>query len=283
MKLVKVPCYNCDSREFKEYDSENGYNLVKCFSCGLLLVNPRPSEEDISQAKLTGVHEGESEIATTGRYARRRVKRYIGILNDMFPANELSKKESTWFDIGCGFGELMEALVSYSDSRIKVKGSELNEIKVAVAKKRKLDVDFYDLNEMDIKFDRISLLNVFSHLPDPVNFLERLKSLLKPGGELLLETGHTSHLDKKYQQKPYYLPDHLSFANQEILENILTNIGFNILDTKIYRSPLYPRVLNPIEVSIELLKIVLGKHGQIKHFFPKQPNRDMYIRCRLNS
>ena len=282
MRLIETPCYNCNSTEFSDYDTENGYKLVKCKSCGLLLVNPRPAEEDISKAKLTGVHEGEKTIATTGRYMYRKVSRYKKVLKDFFPNDELKKKKIEWFDIGCGYGELIQTLIKISGGNVKVKGSELNEIKVKGAQARKLDVDFYDIDNMGQQFDTVSLLNVWSHLPDPVKFLDNLKKLIKPGGELFLETGHTSHLIPEHQQYPYYLPDHLSFANQEIVENVLRKIGFEIVETRIYRSTIYPKWYNVREVVIEFAKIFLRKYGSIKNFFPKHPNRDMFVRARLN-
>ncbi len=281
MKLIEVPCYNCHSEKFSDYDSENGYKLVKCNSCGLLLVNPRPAEEDISKAKVRGVHEGKNTIETTGRYMIRKKKRFIKILKDFYPNQELQKKDSSWLDIGCGYGELIEALGHVSNNKVKSTGTELNEIKVASAKKRGLNVDLTDLNDIHEKFDSLSLFNVWSHLPDPVQFISGLKRFLKPGGEILIETGHTSHLEPKHQLVPYYLPDHLSFANKDIVENVLQNVGFEIVKTKIYRSTIYPRLYHPLEIGIEFAKIILRKYGSIKNFFPKHPNRDMFIRARL--
>jgi SAM-dependent methyltransferase len=279
MRLENTSCYNCGSAAYKHYDSENGFNLVKCSGCGLLYVTPRPSEEDISKAKLTGVHEGDKTITTTGRYARRRVGRYVNILKDLYPDNELKNVPLHWFDIGCGFGEFLEALARFSDNKIEARGAEQNEIKIRSAKKRNLDA--YDFDASDKVYDYVSLLNVYSHLPNPVKFIGNLKKIIKPGGELLIETGDTCQLDSKYHHKPYYLPDHLSFANREIVENILMKCGFEIIRTRLYRSPLFPRLYSVQEVAIEFLKIVLRKHGSFKHFFPKHPNRDMYIRCRL--
>lgn len=281
MRPIKVSCYNCNSDTYTDYDSENGFKLVKCDSCGLLYVNPRPADEDISKYKLNGVHEGEIEIATTGRYASRKVGRYLQILKDFFGDNDLNKKGIEWFDIGCGYGELIEALDKYTDGNIIVKGSELNEIKIKSAQNRGLDVDFYDIDEMNHRFDVVSLFNVWSHLPDPVSFIEGLKKLLKPGGELFLETGHTSHLEPKDQQIPYYLPDHLSFASQDIVENTLKKVGFEIIETNIYRSANFPKWYNFTEIAIEVVKIVLRKNGCIKNFYRKHPNRDMFVRARL--
>lgn len=279
MKLIEIICYNCGSNLSELYDEENGFSLVKCQKCGLLYVNPRPSDKDISESLLYGMHEGKKTISTTGRYSRLRTRRYNKILRDLYPDGRLKKKGASWLDIGCGFGEFMEALMQYSDKTLTIKGSEPNIYKINSAKKRHLDVDFLDLDKIEEKFDFVSLLNVYSHLPDPVMFLTKLSRLLKDDGELLIETGHSAHLPKPLHHKPYFLPDHLSFANKEIVENILIRSGFKIIKTRIYRHPQFPAYNDIPEVGKEILKIILNKNGKISNFFPKEPNRDMYIRC----
>lgn len=281
--LVRVSCYHCGSDRFEAFDRENGYELVKCEGCGLLLVNPRPAEESISRAKLTGVHEGERTVATTGRYARRRVRRYLAILDEFYPDGELARGSCAWLDVGCGFGELIEALARHSAGAVDALGTELNEFKVASARARGLNVGMHDLDELDRAFDTISLLNVWSHLPDPVRFIEGLKPSLGPGGELFLQTGDTCHLGPEDQHAPYYLPDHLSFANRDIVESVLDGIGFDTVHARVYRSPMYPRWTNLEETAIEFAKIALRRNGSLRNFFPRYPDKDLFIRARLRS
>lgn len=279
MELINVDCYNCGSTKSEFYDEENGFELVKCTSCGLLYIKSRPTEKAISEAALYGMHEGEKTLSTTGMYSFLRIRRYLRILKDLYPNNILKQKDATWFDIGCGFGEFLESLLKYSNNNLTVKGSEPNKYKVISAQKRNLDVSAIDLARVEEKFDYVSLLNVYSHLPDPIAFLSDLSHLLKDNGELLLETGHSCHLPAKLHHKPYFLPDHLSFANKEIIEGILKRAGFSIVETRIYRHPQFPRYTDFPEVAKEILKIILRKNGKISNFFPKQPDRDMYIRC----
>jgi SAM-dependent methyltransferase len=281
MKLIERSCYNCNSKESDYYDSENGFVLVKCKKCGLLYVNPRPKDEDISKAIILGVHKGEKEKSVTGRYSRSRINNYLKVLSDFFPKETLQKNGLKWLDVGCGFGEFIEALENYSNKNLSVRGTDPNENKILSARKRNLNVSSVDFDDHDIQYDYISLLNVYSHLPDPIEFLSNLKNKLKPKGELFLETGHSSHLPPKYHHKPYDLPDHLSFANREILVGILEKIGFEIIDVKIYRPSCFTKYYEMKSVAKLLAKIVLGKGGRISNLFPKYPNGDMYIRCKL--
>jgi len=283
MKPVEVACYNCNSKKYNYYDSENGFNLVKCDSCGLLFVNPRPSLEDISAALATGVHSGETIMDFTGIYEKPKIAKYLRILNDFYPKENCDLSVAKWLDIGCGYGELLEALKIYTSNKIKAKGSDPNEAKARFAKTQNLDVSFIDLETHTEKYDIISLLNVFSHIPDPVRFFANLKKNLKPHGEIFLQTGHTCHLPVKHHHKPYQMPDHLSFANREIIENIFRKLGFEIVNVKIYRNEFFPYTFNLKKFIKETAKFILRRRKSIWGIIPRYPYQDMFVRCRLIS
>ena len=99
----------------------------------------------------------------------------------------------------------------------------------SLLKKKGLDVSFIDIENHSKKYHAISLLNVFSHLPNPPEFLLKIRNLLYRDGELLLQTGDTSTLKSNEHPKPFYLPDHLSFASEKIVANLLKNTGFQII------------------------------------------------------
>ncbi|HTC00031.1 MAG TPA: class I SAM-dependent methyltransferase [Ferruginibacter sp.] len=279
MSLITINCYNCGSSEYSLYDIENGYKYVKCKNCNLIYLNPRPVNEDISASHKIGEHRGNKLINVTGKYKKQKITKYVNTLKDFYKKDELENKN--WLDIGCGFGEFMEALILYTNSEIKIKGSEPNKYKIQSCKSRELDVSFIDLDNWDEKYDFISLLNVYSHLPDPIEFLKKIKRFLNPNGELFIETGHSSHLPVKYHQKPYYAPDHLSFANKEIVENILQRLGFEIIKTEVYRVENFPRITDIKGNLKQLARIFLRRGGSWSNLLAKYPNRDMFIRARL--
>lgn len=276
--MLEVGCYNCDSRDYFFYDSENGYNYVKCNNCGLIYLNPRPDNNEITNANRNGVHKGENEIDITGDYNTEKNKNYRSIISDFYSIKELQLRNLKWLDIGCGFGEFIEVLNTYSNSRLDIIGLEPNLKKVMSCKQRNLNVDYFDIYNTDEKFDFISLLNVYSHLPNPVEYLTKVKDILTPHGELFLETGHSSHLPPKRHHKPYYAPDHLSFANKKIIENILERIGFRIIKTKIYR---HPQIVMKVSMKWFLILCfkLLTKKLSWRVLFP-HPHGDMYIRAK---
>lgn len=277
MNTKQVSCYNCHSDRSRLYDTENGFNLVKCLDCGLLYVNPRPLDREIDQASQTGEHRGDTLLDTTGSFSEPSVEKYLSVLRTFYPVPP-DKPGLSWLDIGAGHGEFLHAIQQFLGRGLSATGLEPNANKRASAARRGLEIDYFDLDEHERSYDFVSLLNVFSHLPDPVDALTRWKRLVKVGGELLLETGDSARLERHDHHRPYYLPDHLSFASEEIVVGILERVGFRVLDIRKYRSPAYP-VFTPLNLFRQLVKLVRPDRQASFRFFPKHTNTDMWIRA----
>jgi len=286
MITVQANCYNCPSTKYHPYDTENGFFLVKCDGCGLLYVTPRPSDEELARAHECGVHQGDSEFDITGTFSELIVQSYSRPLSDLY-GTELESEESSWLDIGCGHGEFLTALSRASNGNISGKGLEPNRHKQQSARDHGLDVEHFDIPDHQDSYDTISLLNVFSHLPDPPSFIDLCKKVLKPGGEILIQTGDTAELPASEHHRPYYLPDHLSFVSEKILVDILTRGGFQIVSIRKY--PAFPFSASVIQWIKEAAKLLIpGKDsrlgGMAKQFRKsKGYDRNMYIRAKLSS
>lgn len=278
--MTPVNCYSCSSDTPMFYAEENGFTLVKCRSCGLLYVSPRPEEKDILEAQKYGVHKGDYTIHTTGRLLRYRIPEYVKILRDLYGPH-WNLGSGTWLDVGCGNGEFMLALKEYTKEGIHVVGIEPNIKKQERAQSLGLKVSFFDLNLSEEQFDWISMLNVFSHLPNPPEFFLILRRHLRPGGELLIETGDAACFSPDQIFKPLNLPDHLSFASESILRNLLSNAGFRVLEVRKY--PAFPTNLRSI--IKDLAKILLWRTTTTavvrKYLMSKKIPTDMYIRAKM--
>lgn len=276
--MEDVLCYNCGSANTTKYAQENGFSLVKCVSCGLLYVNPRPDAGEIDQAHRLGQHRGAELIQTTGYYDFSKVSSYTKTLKEVFGDGSVLKGKK-WLDIGCGYGEFLEALNKFSSNGVMAKGVEPNVKKAAAARKKGLDVGYFELSEHQDKYDYISILNVYSHLPDPLRIIDGWKNMLLPGGQLILETGDTADLTSVEHPRPFYLPDHLSFASERIVTNVLDKSGFDVLG--VYK---YPEVREtPMAIFREALKALIpGKKSKLWRVIRGELKRmDMYVHAKL--
>ena len=276
--METVSCYNCGVSDTTDFATENGYDLRKCTQCGLLYVNPRPNEAEIEQAHRLGEHKGAKKLGTTGFYDFSKVSTYLRTLEDLF-GDGRALEGKRWLDIGCGYGEFMLALKKFSRNKLDVRGLEPNERKTAAARRQGLNVSFFDLDGHTETYDFISLLNVYSHLPNPPKAIAAWAHLLDAGGSLLLETGDTADMPSDSHPTPYYLPDHLSFASESIVRGVLEKAGFEIL--KVQK---YPEVREtPAALIRETLKLLVpGKHSRIMRVIKREMlHMDMYVLARL--
>lgn len=224
---VAVPCPLCNRREAWGWGSENGYSAVKCVGCGLVYVSPRPADENISEATRTGQHRHESgALSVVYAPSRRKLARYRTRMQRVL-AGELGQDPISWLDIGAGFGELIEALRDVLPAGSRIRGIEPMAAKAAHARARGLPVSSERLAQLADSFDFVSLINVFSHLPDPGAFLSDIRRLVRPGGTLVLMTGNGAELDSASSYPDRLdLPDHLVFAGRPQLDAFLQDAGF---------------------------------------------------------
>lgn len=93
-------------------------------------------------------------------------------------------------DIGCGEGELMCQLQS--------RGYKTTGIDLAEAAKPDIIGDFMEYDFGDVRYDLITVNLVLAFIQDKEKFVKKIKSLLKPGGRVIIIT---PVLYKKYLDK----------------------------------------------------------------------------------
>jgi 2-polyprenyl-3-methyl-5-hydroxy-6-metoxy-1,4-benzoquinol methylase len=226
-----IVCPLCGASETRLWGIENGWKAGKCCSCGLVYLNPRPSRSEISLANETGAHRTAAGVLDVV-HARdaRKVERYRRVLERLF-ADQLARQgQVRWLDVGAGFGEVVEAVQKRLPQGSVVEGIEPMRAKVAEARRRGLPITSRSLSDLPQRYHVISLINVFSHLPDPRGFLRDLHDHLLPGGDVLLETGNGGDLpNARSFPGPLCLPDHLQFAGEAHLEKFLSDSGFTVV------------------------------------------------------
>lgn len=276
-----VNCYHCGSGQSDFWAEENGFTMVRCRGCGLLYVNPMSDEQEISQAAQTGLHLGQEKLDVTGEYGgAAKVEKYARILREVYGDGFFRGKTFKWLDIGCGYGEFMEALLREGGSQCDVRGSEPSEAKSASARQRGLNVTFLDLEKVQERFDYVSLLNVYSHLPNPVEMLAGLKRLLNAGGELLIQTGDAANLKREDFADKLYLPDHLSFASEGIVRQVLRKAGFKVIAVARFHHLAFPKWTSFDPVIYWLQQRLGGSLGLRR--MRVYPYRDLWIRAAVD-
>jgi 2-polyprenyl-3-methyl-5-hydroxy-6-metoxy-1,4-benzoquinol methylase len=141
-----------------------------------------------------------------------------------------------WLDVGAGYGEMIEGAKQALPPQSTVFGIEPMEPKARDAQSRGLPIEAKLLSDVHEQYDVISLINVFSHIPDFRQFSAELSKRLVAGGVLFLETGNGGDLESREAYPGLlYLPDHLIFVGVNQMTSLLESIGFEIEDVRKYR------------------------------------------------
>lgn len=217
-------------------NKKNGFfRIVKCKSCGLVYVNPRPTQQELLQYY--------SEGYWAGTFSNTEIEKSIIWGVPWYKAMEIKaapilkyKKSGKILDVGCGDGSLLKFL---KDLGWQTYGVELNPQSTGFAKE-KLGLDIFcgDIEEADYPlefFDVVSFIHSLEHLRDPVATLNKIQLILKKDGILVIEVpnfGGFSSFVFRDKWVGINAPLHLYHFTKKVLEKILTICKFSPIEFK---------------------------------------------------
>jgi 2-polyprenyl-3-methyl-5-hydroxy-6-metoxy-1,4-benzoquinol methylase len=201
------------------------YHVVRCPSCSFLYRHP-----GIRPERLGELYEGHYDKFLTGRYGRKRQRRYRMVM-DAFGSLFADGTGRRLLDFGCGAGLFLELA---HERGFDGYGVDLSESSIESAGTRPGGQNAYfgapgDVPEIAAGgFDVITLWSVMAHLPRPIDDLKMLRGLLAPGGVLLILTVNANSLRLKAQGAEWngFTPNHLKFFSPKTLGLALEQAGF---------------------------------------------------------
>ncbi len=211
--------------------SSRDYHLRRCNDCGFAWV----SDPDRDYARIYG------EDYYCGRGADALVD-YVGELEH--PDSSLRQFEwqgilevvkglapitarTTWLDFGCGNG----GLVRFLNDRAVCAASGYETGWIA-EKAREHGIAVLDEARLaGRRFDIVTAIEVLEHVEDPVATLERIRSLLEPGGIFFFTTGNAAPFRQKLLEWSYVIPEiHISFFTPLALKRAMASAGLEAKD-----------------------------------------------------
>lgn len=137
-------------------------------------------------------------------------------------------------DLGCGNGELLASLRAMGFDRCR--GVDLNEAKIARAKQYSIDVSSDDMFKALLaskeNYDLITAMDVVEHVPKlrTMEFLRLIRTRLKPGGRLILQTPNGS--SPFFGGVRYGDVTHETCFTPRLLVEILKGSGFSDIEVR---------------------------------------------------
>lgn len=235
-KFEYISCALCSSDDTESFHKDKDYHLVKCKRCGLVYINPRPTLEELTRMYNMPVQTGKGLMDHTGymdlAYLHSlKAKKFLKTIKKY-------KKKGKILDIGCASGFFLNMAKRQG---FDPHGVDVSKTLCSFAKRHfKLDVFCGTLREMNCPseyFDVVTMFDVMSHLPRPVESLNEVNRVLRKGGLLLFETGNRGDLNAKAVEKSgstWGSPSHLYHFGSKSLMKLLEITGFDCLNIDKY-------------------------------------------------
>lgn len=156
-------------------------------------------------------------------------------------------------DIGCGDGSLSLPLLNEKNqlTLVDISGNMIHEVSKRIpphlTNHVRLINDTFESVSDDLRFDIVLCVGVLAHVPDVASLLQKIATVLKPGGLLVIETTPNPYPIGKVLYPYYYLRQLLSGTKLEYTKNRITvdnliqdakSIGLNFLESVRYSFPL---------------------------------------------
>jgi len=241
--------------------TQSFFSIMECDNCGTCTTSPQPdtleidayykSEDYISHSgKSTGIIESLYKIA---RFFTLRSKRTL-------IENESMLRKGKLLDIGCGSGEFLRFC---QDSGWDVTGIEpgvsaREKASELLGKKvHKTDALFQNLDE---KFDVISMWHVLEHVHDPNKYISHIRDLLNPKGVIIIAVPNYTSTDANdygAEWAAWDAPRHLFHYSPKSMRYLVSKAGM-----KLDRLKMMP--FDPFYVSLLTEKSVKSNGSIIK-------------------
>ncbi|MFC1595090.1 class I SAM-dependent methyltransferase [Patescibacteria group bacterium] len=231
--MEKIACNLCGSKNtehlLKTQDilyktTDQLFNIVRCINCGLVYLNPRPSEINHFYPD---------------HYKPYKEEGYTDFIYKI-PINP----EKNVLDFGCGSGDDLVKLAKQHPNWA-LYGLDCDKRAVDATKKYGFPCFYGSPQEakyLSNSFDEIYMMNVLEHLHEPLETLRETARILKKDGSLFILTQNFRSLSRMIFQNKWYgleTPRHLYHFTPCTLKNMLFEAGFNDITVSYIPSPKY--------------------------------------------
>lgn len=254
-----INCILCGSNGsrilFKKKDkfgiTDDEFCVVECLECGLLFVNPRPSEEEIG--KFYPNTYSWKETFDTNSYFTRLIRhleknyRYHLLKDEVLKViKNTGIKVGKVLDVGCGTGDRLDVFRSYGFDTYGVEISDAADYAKEYMKLNVLKGGLFAANFPDCFFDIITLYNVLEHTHNPLRVCQEINRILKDDGFLIIQIPNKDSIQCHIFMKrwsAFDVPRDLYYFNISTMNTLFQKTGFKIRKIDHYMSCLHPPTL----------------------------------------
>ena len=222
-------CPVCQSTRLQYQFPVEGFRILRCEDCGLVMTNPQPSDEELGR-----IYGEDYFLVEKNEEGQRHVDALKQGTADLY-LDALEKygvpRGARLLEVGSGQGDFLARAQARG---MEVTGVEYSEHANGVARAklggqgRVFQGEIQAVKDSDGPFDVVAFSDVIEHVRDPVAFLRHVYTLLRPGGVVFVATPTRDSWSAKLlgQRWMEYKPEHLWYFNAATLRSLLSQHGF---------------------------------------------------------
>jgi SAM-dependent methyltransferase len=222
------------ARDINFKTTDESFSVVRCTVCGIAQTVPRPPEHTLGRYYPPSYYPiGGYDPA----YYRRRIQ---PPQRDKLNIVRRFRSSGTLLDVGCGAGFFLREAAK---GGFTAQGVEFSREAVEFGTKEEgvhiTEGELQNTRFPDRSFDVVTLWHVLEHLSRPVKALEKIRTLLKPGGILIIAVPNFDSLQARLFRGRWYhleVPRHLYHFTPDGLRRLLDAGGFDV-KAEYQRSP----------------------------------------------
>ena len=217
--------------------SDCDFKVVQCQNCGLIYVNPRPSEDEIGKFYPNTYSWKETLTAKSKitKLIRRleKIYRYHLLHYETSKVVKVAKRKTgKLLDVGCGAGDRLDIFRQLGFDTYGVEISSSAEYARGHFGLNVKQGDLFEANYPNSFFDIITLHNVLEHTHNPQKVIRELRRILKEDGIVVIQVPNTDSIQSKLFKKRWAavdVPRDLYYFNSNIIPRLLEKQGLVII------------------------------------------------------
>jgi glycosyltransferase involved in cell wall biosynthesis/SAM-dependent methyltransferase len=221
-------CPVCGGARFYYLFSASDYRVVRCDDCGLVFLNPQPSDDELTRIYSADYFLGSD--AETSSQAVREIKQATARLYLSEISRYCGPDNGRLLEIGCGDGDF---LVIAQAAGWRVTGVEYSAAACEKARQRldKAEVFCGEIQSARLEpeqFDLCVISDVIEHVRSPMDFLKEIHRLLKPGGALFIATPSIGSWSARLMRQKWmeFKAEHLTYFAPQTIQTALFKSNF---------------------------------------------------------
>ncbi|MDO6673988.1 class I SAM-dependent methyltransferase [Tenacibaculum sp. 1_MG-2023] len=206
--------------------SKESYEVMRNEDYDMLVTSPVPNNLEKYYASEDYISHTDSKTSLFDK-TYQFVKNYT-LKKKLKLINSFNTEEKSILDIGAGTGDFLKVC---EKGGWRINGVEPSEKARDFAKNKNINL-VEDISKIDNKqFDVITLWHVLEHIPNLTEYVQQLKSLLKPNGFLIIAVPNYKSFDSEHYKEfwaAYDVPRHLWHFSKTTISKIFSFVEIKV-------------------------------------------------------